>query len=140
MTRYLLDTNIVSEPTRPRPDERVVRLLHAHEGEVSIASVVWHELSVGVERLPPGRRRDALARYLADVVRPAMPVLPFDAAAAEWLAVERARLESSGLTRPFADGMVAAVAATQGLTLVTRNVRDFDRFAGLVVEDWFGAA
>lgn len=65
-----------------------------------------------------------------------MPVLPFDLAAAEWHAAERARLEALGRTPPFADGQIAAVAATCGLTLVTLNAKDFEQFNGLTVEAW----
>ena len=137
MIRYLLDTNVVSEPLRPRPDPAVRDRLDRHGGEVGIASIVWHELLYGMERLPEGRRRRFLHDYLRDAVRPAVPVFPFDTAAAEWLARERARLEAAGRTRPLADGQIAAVAATRGLVLVTRNVADFEGYAGLHVENWF---
>ena len=137
MIRYLLDTNIVSELVRPHPDVRVQERLGAHGDEVAIASVVWHELLYGMERLPEGRRRAFLRDYLTDVVRPTMPVLPFDTAAAEWLAAERARLDAVGLPRPALDGQIAAIAVTRGLILVTRNTDDFTGYAGLHVENWF---
>ena len=93
MIRYLLDTNVVSEPLRPRPHPAVQQRLAQHGDEVAIASTVWHELLYGMERLPQGRRRSFLRDYLQEVVRAAVPILPFDTAAAEWLARERARLE-----------------------------------------------
>lgn len=137
MIRYLLDSNIVSEPARQRPDPKVQARYQAHAQETAMPSVVWHELLYGLERVAPGRKRDFLAHYLLDVVHPAMPVLPFDAAAAEWLARERARLEARGRPRPALDGMIAAVAATRGLILVTRNTGDFVGYDGLHVENWF---
>lgn len=137
MIRYLLDSNIVSEPARQRPAPQVQARYVSHAQEMAMPSVVWHELLYGLERMPTGRRRDFLARYLVDVVRPAMPVLPFDTAAAEWLARQRARLEAQGQPRPALDGMVAAVAATRGLILVTRNTGDFAGYDGLHVENWF---
>ena len=137
MTRYLLDTNTVSEPARKRPDPNVLAGLEAHAGETAIAAVVWHELVYGLERMPPGRRRDYVAGYLLDVVRPTHPVLPFDAAAAEWLARERARLDARDTPRPLVDGMVAATAATRGLVLSTRDTDDVAGYDGLHVEDWF---
>lgn len=137
MIRYLLDTNIVSEPVRPHPDVRVQERLGAHGDEVAIASIVWHELLYGMERLPEGRRRAFLQDYLTDVVRPTMLVLPFDTAAAEWLAAERARLDAVGLPRPALDGQIAAIAVTRGLILVTRNTDDFTSYVGLHVENWF---
>ena len=74
---------------------------------------------------------------MTDVVGASLPVLPYDAEAAAWHGHERARLEGLGWTRPFADGQVAAVAATRGLVVVTRNTDDFDGYDGLHVEDWF---
>ena len=140
MTRYLLDTNTVSEPARKSPDPEVQARLQAHGGEAAIASVVWHELVYGLDRMPAGRRRDYVAHYLLDVVRPALPVVPFDTAAAEWLARERARLEAQGTPRPALDGMIAATAATRGLILVTRNTDDVAGYDGLHVENWFSDA
>ena len=137
MIRYLLDSNIVSEPARQRPDPQVQARVQAHAQEIAMPSVVWHELLYGLERMPTGRKRDFLAHYLLDVVRLAMPVLPFDTAAAEWLARERARLEAQGRPRPALDGLIAAVAASRGLILVTRNTDDFAGYDGLHVENWF---
>lgn len=137
MIRYLLDSNIISEMARSEPHPQVQARYQRHNEEIAMPSVAWHELLYGKERLAPGRKRDFLKHYLFDVVRPVMPVLPFDGIAAEWLARERARLERVGRTRSFADGMIAAVAATRGLILVTRNTDDFSGFNGLHIENWF---
>ena len=64
-------------------------------------------------------------------------ILPFDQAAAEWFAKERARLQCQGLTCAYADGEIAAIAATQKLSLVTRNTQDFKNFQKLVLQNWF---
>lgn len=135
--RYLLDTNIISEPLRPRPNPELLDRLAAADGRMAIASIVWHELVFGVERLAPSRRRDVLERYLIDVVAPTMEILDYDEEAAAWHARERARLQLLGRTVPFADAQIAAIAATRGLILVTRNVEDFSGFEGLELEDWF---
>ena len=137
MIRYLLDTNIISEPARPSPSEHVVQRLEAHSGEVALPSVVWHELVYGVERMDEGRRRSYLSDYLREVVRPAMPVIPYDAASSQWHGRTRATLEAQGLTRPFVDGQIAAIAATRDLILVTRNTSDFEYYEELHVENWF---
>lgn len=134
--RFLLDTSIVSKSIGPRVNHAVVRSLENHSGEVAIASVVWHELRFGAERLPAGRRRDEILYYLDNIAVQLFPILPYDEAAATWHATERARLAAAGATPPFQDGQIAAVAAVNGLTLVTANMRDFERFNGLVVEDW----
>lgn len=71
------------------------------------------------------------------MVAPSLPILAYDEAVATRHAAERARLEATGRTVLFVDGQIAATALTHGLVLVTRNVRDFVPFEGLVVEDWF---
>lgn len=134
--KYLLDTNIVSEPLRQKPVPGVLQKLRRHEEEIAISSVVWHELRFGVERLPSSRRRDAIERYLGEVVLATMPILDYDRAAAEWHANERARLEALGDMPPFADAQIAAIARVHELILVTFNDADFKRFQGLRVQSW----
>lgn len=136
MLRFLLDTTVLSEPTRARPDAAVLDALRHHRSAVATASVVWHELTFGVSRLTPGPRRATLEDYLADLSRSSMPILPYDAAAARWHADQRAELASTGWTPAFADGQVAAIAAVNGLEVVTRNTRDFARFDVGVVSWW----
>lgn len=138
--RYLVDTNVLSEPVRREPDEAVVRKLHEHGGELATASIVWHEMIFGVRLLRSSRKRTAIERYLAEVVAAAIPILPYDGAAAEWHGEQRARLSKAGLTHPFADGQIAAVAAVHDLILITDNVRDFAHFHGLRVERWHETA
>ena len=134
--KYLLDTNIVSEPLRPKPQHGVIRKLSRHEDEIAISSVVWHELRFGAERLPPSRRREAIVQYLNEVVLATMPILAYDRAAAEWHAKERARLVDRGTTPPFANGQIAAIAYAHDLILVTFNDADFRQFQGLRVLTW----
>lgn len=135
-TRFLLDTNVVSEPLRPRPSAAVMRRLRDHAGEMAIPALVWHELRFGCARLPRSRRRAAIERYLDDVVLASLPVLDYDQRAADWHAVERARLEAAGRTPAFVDGQIAAIARVHELTLVTSNAADFRGFKGLRVRSW----
>ena len=74
--------------------------------------------------------------YLFRSLAPEITILPYDQPAAEWHAYERVRLGNIGLTPPFEDGQIAAVAHVNGLILVTANIRDFQNFEGLQVEDW----
>jgi tRNA(fMet)-specific endonuclease VapC len=134
--QFLLDTSIVSAPIAKTPNRHVVRTLSRHASQCVTAAPVWHELTYGCRRLPRGRRRTALEAYLEDVVRASLPILPYDEAAAAWHGAERARLEGLGLSVPYVDGQIAAIAQTSGLTLVTANTRDFLRFKDLNVEDW----
>jgi len=133
---YLLDTNIVSEPLRPNPNRHTLDLLRQTQHELAIASVVWHELLFGYERLPESAKRKAIEAYLNEVVAPSLPVLPYDARAASWHASERARLTTTGKTPSFVDGQIAAIAAVNDLILVTANVSDYASFEGLRIENW----
>lgn len=134
--RFLLDTNVISEPLRPAPDQIVLERLREHQAEIAIASVVWHELWYGCCRLPKSSKRTLIDAYLKDVVARAIPILAYDPRAALWHAEERARLAGVDRLPPFADGQIAAIAATNGLRLVTFNCDDFVAFQGLQVEDW----
>jgi len=131
MIRYLLDTNVVSEPVKPDPSEVVLARLRERSGEVALPSVAWHELIYGATRMEEGRKRRYLLEYLRDVVRPSMPILPYDAAAARWHGRARARLEAGGRPTSFADGQIAGIAGAEGLTVVTANTSDFEPFAAL---------
>lgn len=78
-----------------------------------------NELHFGVRRLARGKRRSSLEAFLEEVVRPTLPILPYDERAAEWHGEERARLERTGRMAPFVDGQIAAIAVTSGIPLVT---------------------
>lgn len=133
---YLLDTNVLSELNRSAPDPSLLAKMKEHENALATASVVWHELVFGAARLPASRQRARLEHFLVEVVAATMAVLPYDAAAADWHGRERARLTRSGHSPSFVDGQIAAIAAVNGLVLVTDNVRHFERFEGLRVERW----
>ncbi len=134
--KFLLDTNVVSEPLRPSPDPTLMRRLRRHEGETAIASIVWHELQFGFERLAESRRRAAIERYLEEVVVASFPILDYDRDAAEWHARERARLEAAGKPPPFVDAQIAAIACVNDLVLVTANKDHFRGFKDLKVQSW----
>lgn len=118
------------------PDQGVLQKLEEYGGECAISAQVWHELRYGVGRLPRGKRRDVLEAFLRDVVYPTLPILAYDERAAEWLARERVRLEKIGKHTAVVDGQIAAVAATNGIPVVTANVSDFSAFKGLAVQNW----
>jgi tRNA(fMet)-specific endonuclease VapC len=135
--RYLLDTNILSEATRATPDAGVMAQLRRHGDRVATSAISWHELHHGLALMPPSRKRAAVAAYLESLAQAELTVLPYATEAAEWHARERARLAAAGRTPPFIDGQIAAIAQTNGLTLVTRNTADFRHFSGLKVLNWF---
>lgn len=107
---------------------------------MSTATIVWHELLFGLNRLPPSRRRQALERYLQEEVKAKLPFFPYNEAAAEWHAQERSRLVKLGKTPSFADSQIAAIAKVNQLILVTNNVSDYANFNDLPIENWFSKA
>ena len=130
MVSFLLDTNVISEPPKARPNPKLLARLRQHDGEIAISALTWHEVSYGLERMPDGEKKDLLRAYL-DVVRRTLPILPYDDRAAAWHALLRARVKK---TPPFVDGQIAAIAATNDLTLVTAD-RDFGEL-GVKLANW----
>lgn len=134
---YLLDSNILSEPARLKPDDTVLQRFAEHDGEYATAAIVWHELVYGCELLAASKRKTQLQSYLTMLLANGLMVLPFDQAAADWYAKERTELKRQGQTCAYADGEIAAIAATQQLILVTRNTQDFVSFQQLTLQNWF---
>lgn len=121
---YLVDSNVLSEPTRTRPDSKVVAWLTRHEGDFVVDSIVLGELSFGILALPRGRKRANLEAWFDAVVN-AIECLPWDARVSLRWARLVTDLRRKGRTLPLLDTMVAATALEHNLTVVTRNVRDF---------------
>lgn len=134
--RFLLDTNILSEPVKTMPDHHVMAMLEAHQDEIATASVVYHELEYGCRRLTISRKRAVIESYIKNVILQHMVILPYDERAARWHAQERARLAAQGLTAPFVDGQIVATAKVNDLILVTRNTSDYKNFDAVTVQNW----
>lgn len=135
--KFLLDTNILSEPVKAEPNQNVLKKLSQYSGQFCTAATVWHELHYGVERMTDSKRKLSLSAYLNSLELAGLVILPYEKKAAEWLARERGRLAKQGVVAPFADGEIAAIAFAHQLTLVTRNVSDFAYFENLRVQNWF---
>ena len=133
--QYLLDTNVISETMLPDPDPQVRARIVTAARSVAAAATTWFELAKGLRLLPEGKRRRHIQTALENIKW--LDILPYDGAAATWHAEQHASLARIGKTPPFLDAQIAAVAAVNGLVLVTRNVRDFRYFEGLRVESWF---
>ena len=135
-SKYLLDTNVISDSMRPRPNPNVLEKLKIHQLEIATATVVIHELLYGCWRLPESKRRTFFEQYLEDLVL-TLPLFDYDLKSARYHARERVRLSKIGTVAAFADGHIASIAVTNDLVLVTNNVTDFQDFEGIEIENWF---
>jgi tRNA(fMet)-specific endonuclease VapC len=134
---YLLDSNILSEPAKLKPNAQVLKQFANHDDCYATAAIVWHELVYGCELLPASKRKEQLQAYLEMLLMNGLIILPYDQLAADWYAKERARLQLQGQTCAYADGEIAAIAVSNKLTLVTRNIQDFQNFQNLSLQNWF---
>ena len=132
---YLLDANVVSEPTKPAPEAKVVAWLSAHEEDVAVDSVVLGEVCLGILLLPRGRKRARLEVWF-DAVAQTIDCLPWDAAVSRRWARLVSELRRKGVAIPVFDSMIAATALEHDLTVATRNVGDFQK-AGVKVVNPF---
>ena len=135
---YLLDTCVVSELSRPRPDPGVVAWMsEADAAALHLSAITIGEIRRGALRLPAGKRRTTLSDWSERLMRSfAGRVLPIDESVALRWAQIAARAEQSGRSGSFADGLIAATALNRGLTLVTRNVTDFEPFGVSLLNPW----
>ena len=133
---YLLDTNVVSELSKDVPHPGVLTLLQ-DERRVWLSSVVIHEIEFGLQLLPVGRRRDSLRRLHINIMSLYSDhVLDLDRSAAEWSAKLRARARKSGFVIDLGDALIAGTAMANDLSVVTRNVSDFEALGVDVLDPW----
>jgi tRNA(fMet)-specific endonuclease VapC len=132
---WMLDTNALSDLIRNPRGELVRRLSKAGPDAVCTSIVVACELRFGAERKGSDKLTQRVEQLLA-----AMPVLPFDDPADRHYADIRAELERAGTPIGNNDLFIAAHARSRGMTLVTHNLREFERVSGLRVEDWLTAS
>ena len=130
---YLVDANVLSEPTRPAPNAGVVGWLRRNEREIVVDPVILGEIRFGIHLLSAGKRRRRLERWFDDGVAK-IACLPWEAATGLRWAKLLADLRKSGQSLPIKDSLIAATALVHGMTLVTRNARDFKKTGVKVVD------
>jgi predicted nucleic acid-binding protein len=136
---FLLDTNVVSEWAKPRPDPGVVAwLAEADEDRVFISAATIAEIRYAIERLALGKRRNQLNRWLIDdlPVRFEDRILPVDAQVGDRWGRAMARRQATGRPVSIMDAIIAATAERHDMDLVTRNVADFASLGVRVVNPW----
>ena len=137
---YLLDTNIISEPTKAQASDKVIQKLAENLEYSGISSIVWAETLTGVKQLPDGKRKTGLFDYLVENVQKMYEIIPFDARCANVYSDLSQKLKESGSPAPQFDLLIAATAIANNLILVTRNTQDFEAIAkvsNLMIENWF---
>lgn len=138
----LLDTNVLSELMRARPEPAVVAWMDAHGDEVRVSAITRAEISLGIALLPEGRRRTLLAEAARELfeVDLAGRCLPFDEVAAEHFAYLVALRRRLGLPITTQDGQIAATARAHAMPVATRNAADFAAIPNLdVINPWLDA-
>ena len=135
--KYLVDANVLSEPTKPSPDARVVNWLRAHEPDIAVDPVILGELRFGILTLPQGKKRVAIERWFdAGVGR--LHCLPWDADTGLKWAELLAHLRKTGKAMPIKDSFIAATAMAHGLAVVTRNYIDFAKAGLRIIDPYVG--
>jgi predicted nucleic acid-binding protein len=134
----VLDTNVVSLPSKPIRDERAMAWLNRQEpSTVFVTTVSLAEISVGVATLPEGRRKESLRSVMANILAGFVtPPLPFDRAAAIAYAEIVVRAKEKKYTLSVADGFIAAIAAAHGFAVATRDVDPFRAAGVAVINPW----
>jgi predicted nucleic acid-binding protein len=130
---YLVDVNVISEPTKPVPNSKVVDWLTANERNLVVDSIILGELCIGIFALPRGRKRAQLEQWFSDVVQ-TIDCLPWDATISRRWAGLVVDLKRTGDTMPLLDSMIAATALQLDLTVATRNTRDFKKASVKVLD------
>ena len=137
--RFLLDSNLISELSKPQPNANVLTNIQRFEPLCAISAITLQEALFGVELLPDGSRKNRLKEYV-ESVKQKFDVIPYDATAAAYYAEVVAKCNKAGQPRPICDSQIAATALANDLILVTRNTKDFEPIAKITplkLENWF---
>lgn len=130
--RYLLDTNICIYLIKKQPQSMLQKFTTCVVGEIGISAITVAELEYGVSKsLYQSRNQQALKRFLSPLI-----VVPFDERAAVVYGEIRAALEKKGTPIGSLDTLIAAHALSLGVTLVTNNIKEFERVPNLDYENW----
>ncbi len=136
---FLLDTNVVSEWVKPAPNQSVVKwLAEVNEDRVFISVITLVELRYGVERMAQGARRQRLDTWVSDelTARFADRILDINTNIADIWGRVMAHTESKGRSVKLMDACIGAIAKFHGLTLVTRNITDFESVGIKLINPW----
>jgi hypothetical protein len=135
----VLDTNVISEIFRPRPNPQVMAWLESLTDDVAITTITLAELLAGVQRLPDGKRKTQLENAVNTAVQPyrhTKSILAFDTDAATEYADVITRREREGLPISMADAQIAAICRVHQAICATRNTKDFAKTGVESINPW----
>lgn len=135
----LLDTNVVSELARQRPNEGVFNFFdEADEDRIFLSALSWAEIRRGIALMPEGAKKKALTAWLEDELRERFGarILPVDHDIADRWGVLMAVTKQRGRAVPVIDGFLAATALVHNLCIVTRNTKDFEDLGVRLLNPW----
>ncbi len=135
--KYLVDANVLSEPTKPAPNPHVIQWLRVHASDIAVDPVILGELRFRILILPRGKKRTALERWF-DAGAGRLHCLAWDADTGLKWAELLARLRREGKAMPIKDSLIAATALVHGLAVVTRNHADFKNADVRVIDPFAG--
>lgn len=138
MNGYLVDTNVLSELTKPTPAPQVEAFLRESKDRVFVSVFSIGEIRKGIASLPPSNRRVILEDWLDNEIMPWLGdrVLPVTLAIAERWGELSAQLKAKGRSRPVVDAVLAATAFKHDLVLVTRNIADYEDLGVAIFNPW----
>ena len=124
---YVLDTNVISEIMKPRPNHETVSWIQDHNADCYTTSITIEELYYGANIMPKGKRRDSIREHIDAIVRECNTrTLDFDGFSGYLCGEIRAKSRAQGRAITLEDAMIAAICKRHDATLVTHNVKDFD--------------
>lgn len=136
---YLLDTNVISELSKPCPNMGIMKKLADNEEFCTICSTVWQEIVYGYECMPEGRKKKILEQHLIDI-KQAYEILTYDSFASQICGELQAKCAKAGKSLPRYDSQIAATAIANNMILITHNTEDYEPLLEstmLKVEDWW---
>lgn len=137
--KYLLDTCILSELVKKKPDQRVIKWISGiEESKLFVSALTIGEIHKGIEKMPKSERRKMLLQWVDEDLQERFRrrIIPFDLQTAAVWGKMQARAEMSGKTMPIIDGMIAATAITHNLAVATRNISDMEAGKAMLINPW----
>lgn len=139
-TIYLLDTNVISEMTKPVPNETVINKIFETQKNSKLSSITFAEALFGVKRIPKGKKQELFLDFYTNTIQNMYEFIDFDIHSANVYSDLKQRLEEIGKPAQEIDLQIASIAIANNLILVTRNVKDFENInqvSNLMLENWF---